>query len=161
MNRISALLVGGSLCVIGASAVGAELAKEGKYDQNECFNGPHHMIVHSKDHLGGSYTVNGVGTAPPGQLFHNTASVCNGAWTLINGEYNEMGSCEYTDTSGDKFFGAYSRKNQENGIWRVVSGTGKFSGMVNTGNWMPITNVQQPAGQTLSCNREWGAWKPR
>ena len=160
MNRISALLVGGSICIFGAGAVGAELAKEGKYDQNECFNGPHHMIVHSKDQMGGSYTVSGVSPVTGG-LFQNTSSVCNGAWTLVNGEYNEIGSCEYTDSSGDKFFGLFSRKNKESGTWRVVGGTGKYNGMVSASNWMPVTDAPQPAGQIAVCTHEWGNWKMR
>jgi len=160
MNRISTLLVGVSLCIFGASAVGAELAKDGKYDQNECFNGPHHLIVHSKDQMGGSYTVSGVSPVAGG-LFQNTSSVCNGAWTLVNGEYNEIGSCEYTDASGDKFFGVFGRKNKESGTWRVVGGTGKYNGMVNTSNWMPVTDAPQPAGQIAVCTHEWGSWKMR
>ena len=160
MNRKRASLIGVSLCIIGASAAGADLAKEGKYDQNECFVGAHHMIMHSKEAMGGSYTVNGVSPVASG-LFHNTTSVCNGTWTLVNGEYNEMGSCEYTDPAGDKFFGLFSRKNQESGSFRAVGGTGKYNGIVVASNWMPVTDAPPPAGQIAVCTREWGSWKMR
>ena len=153
-------LIGVSLFIFAADASAADVPKEGKYDQNECFVGPHHMIVHSKDAMGGSYTANGVSPVAGG-LFHNTTSVCNGSWTLVNGEYNEMGSCEYTDPSGEKFFGLFTRKNQESGTWLVVAGTGKYSGMSNTSNFMPVTDVLPPAGLIAVCTREWGSWKMR
>lgn len=159
MKRQAAMLLSVLPCLLGAGAVAADLPKEGKYDHHDCYAGPHYMITHSKDQLGGSYTLNGVTVTNPGNPFYNTLNVCNGAWTQVDGEYNEIGSCEYTDASGDKFFGVYSRKNQENGTVRVVGGTGKFAGMALTGLWMPVTDTPQPAGQIVVCTHEWGSWK--
>lgn len=153
--------VAGVLCLLGVSSVSAQVAKEGKYDNQGCYIGPHYVIAHSKDQMAGSYAAYGVNLGSPGQLFHNASGACYGSWTLINGEFNDSGACEVTDPDGDKFLGLYSRKNQENGSWRVTGGTGKYNGMVNTGYFIPLTQAPQPAGQVAVCNRQVGSWKLR
>jgi hypothetical protein len=159
MKANSTYLIGVSLWLLGANAISADLPKEGKYDHQGCYIGPHYVIAHSKDQMGGSYAANGASLAPAGDPFHGTSGVCYGSWTLINGEYNEMGSCEFTDGTGDKFMGVYTRKNQEPGNWRIVAGTGKFRGITGSGNFIPSTPMPQPAGQVVACNRELGTWK--
>ena len=112
--------------------------------------------------MAGSFKAHGISPAPkPGSLYHNLTGVCVGSWTMINGEYNETSSCEYTDSSGDKFFGLATRKNDEEGTWRVISGTGKYAGMVNTSRWKPFTDSPQFDGVSISCLRDRGTWKLR
>ena len=147
--------------IVAAGSAAAETAKEGKYENQGCYIGPHYVISHAKDQMSASYAATGVSIAPQGDPFHDTSGVCYGAWSLINGEFVDSGSCEFLDPSGDKFFGVYSRKNQENGQWRVIGGTGKFSGMMSTGNWIGIVQPPQPTGQLVTCNRQWGTWKLR
>lgn len=111
--------------------------------------------------MAGSYAATGIAVAPAGDPFHNTTAQSYGSLTLVDGQYADQGSCEYSDPAGDKCFGLYSRKNQELGQWRVTSGTGKFAGMVAAGNWEGITQAKSPDGQLLLCNRQWGTWKLR
>ncbi len=164
MQRLLTALAGAgiSLCLSSASLLAAGQEKEGKYDHEECFSGTHDMIVHSDNAMGGSYKVYGISPAPkPGSLFHNVTGMCVGSWTLINGQYSENSSCEYKDSSGDRFFGIANRKNDEEGFWQVVGGTGKYVGMTNTSRWKPITDSPQPDGQTVVCLRDRGTWKLR
>ncbi|HZP92693.1 MAG TPA: hypothetical protein VFB20_07420 [Burkholderiales bacterium] len=154
------LSLGILLLAVGLSAR-ADVPKEGRFDYKACYAGPHHMTVHAKDQMGGAYEVYGMQLAEPNQLFYNLVELCLGSWTLIKGEYAETGSCEFTDPAGDKFFVVYSRKNQEDGVWRAISGTGKYDGIVLSGNWMPFTQFSQPPGQVLQCNRNWGSYKLR
>jgi hypothetical protein len=139
----------------------AQVAREGSYQSSACYFGPSYVIQHSKEQMAGSYAATGIAVAPPADPFHDTAAQCYGSWTLVDGEYADQGSCEYTDPSGDRFFGVYRRKNQELGQWRVTGGTGKFAGMIGTGNWEAITRAKAPDGQLLLCNRHWGTWKLR
>jgi len=132
---------------------------EQKYEHRSCYTGPHQVITHSKEAMGGVYNITGMVVAEQGDPLHMATGICLGTWTLIMGQYDESGSCEYTLPSGDKIFGVYSRKNQDNGIWKVVSGTGKMQGLVHAGNWMPFTQFPQPSGQLAMCGREWGTWK--
>jgi hypothetical protein len=130
-----------------------------KYEHRTCYTGPHHVIMHSKESMGGVYNLTGMVIADAGDPLYMASGVCMGSWTLAGGQYDDGGSCEYTLPSGDKIFGVYSRKNQDNGVWKVVSATGKVQGLVHSGNWMPFTQFPQPSGQLTMCGREWGTWK--
>jgi len=130
-----------------------------KYEHRSCYTGPHQVISHSKDAMAGVYNITGMVIADAGDPLHMASGVCMGSWTLVAGQYDETGSCEYTVPSGDKIFGTYSRRNQENGVWKVLSATGKMQGLVHSGNWMPFTQFPQPSGQLAMCGREWGTWK--
>lgn len=142
-----------TLCIV--SSAGAQQ----KYEHRSCYTGPHQVINHSKDVLGGGYSLNGMVVAEPNDPLHNASGLCIGAWTLISGQYDETGSCEYTLPSGDRVFGVYSRRNQEPGLWKVVSATGKLQGLWHQGNWQPFTAFPQPTGQLAMCGKEWGNWK--
>lgn len=144
-----------------AGHAAAQLAPEGKYEHLTCYGGPHYMIAHSDTVMAGAYAVRGVGNAPPGDPFHDAACACHGAWQLVGTEFVENGACECKDGAGDRFMGTYSRRNQDPGAWRMVGGTGKFRGISGTGNFLPATQVPQPDGQILQCNRETGVWKLR
>lgn len=138
----------------------AEPDKQGRYDIEECFIGTHDMIFSSDNAMGGAYKVHSIApSAKPGNLWHNVTGYCLGSWKLINGQYSESSYCEYTDSSGDKFFGTGTRKNDEQGYWQAVGGTGKYVGMTNTSRWKPITDSPQPDGLTINCLRDRGSWK--
>jgi hypothetical protein len=164
MQRLMETLAGAgiALCVCSAPLLAAGPDKEGKYDHEECWSGTHHMIVHSDNAMGGAFHVHGITPgAKPGNLYNNIAGLCVGSWTLVNGQYNESSACEYKDPSGDKFFGMASRKNDEEGYFQVIGGTGKYAGMTHTSRWKPITDSPQPDGTTLVCLRDRGTWKLR
>ena len=162
MNRTLAVLIGASLSS-SFPLFAADLQKEGAYDHDECWVGSGATITHSDKIMAGSFKAYGISPAPkPGTLYHNVTGVCVGSWSLINGEYNETSTCEYTDPSGDKFIGVATRKNDEEGTWRAVSGTGKYAGMTNTSRWKPFVERPQADGNTVvSCLRDRGTWKLR
>ena len=130
-----------------------------KYEHRSCYTGPHQVIAHSKDAMSGIYNLTGLVVAEQGDPLYMASGVCMGNWMLVNGQYEDQGTCEYTLPSGDKIFGIYSRKNQENGVWKVVSATGKMKNIAHAGNFMPFTDFPQPTGQLAMCGREWGTWK--
>jgi hypothetical protein len=151
----------GILMLMAVSPVLIAAPKEGNYRSDGCFHGQHFMTSHSKDIMGGSYT--GISTQQaPGEndFWHNMVGRCNGAWTLIMGEYNELGTCEYTDAAGDKLFGVYTRKNQD-GTWKVLAGTGKYDGLESTGTWTPYTQFPAIQGEAASCFHQTGKYKLR
>ena len=148
--------------VAGACAATSALAdgtRDGQYRHQACYIGQHHVLVHTKDQMSGAYFVRGAVVTDAADVFHNTAGTCVGHWTLSNGEYSENGTCEFVDGAGDKFFGVISRRNQDNGTWRAIGGTGKFQGIVSAGHRLPMTQIPQPAGELVQCNRQWGQWK--
>lgn len=148
-----------SAVLMTATIAHAQTSKEGQYRHQACYIGSHHVLVLSKEQMSGSYFVRGAVVTEPGDVFHNTAGTCVGHWTLIGGEYTENGSCEFVDAAGDKFFGIITRRNQDNGNWRATGGTGRFQGIASTGQWLPATQIPQPAGELVQCNRQWGNWK--
>lgn len=160
MNRCCLSLFGLPLMLCAPALLAATLQKEGSYDHDECWVGTGPTLTHSDKIMAGTFKAHGISPAPrPGSLFNNTTGVCVGSWTLVNGEYNETSACEYTDPSGDKFFGIASRKNDEEGTWRVISGTGKYAGMISSSRWKPITDSPQPEGFAVTCLRDRGTWK--
>ena len=162
MKGYLGLFASASLCASSMAVMAAEPQKEGTYDHEECWVGSGQTIVHSDSMMAGTFKAYGISpVAKPGNLYHNVTGVCVGSWTLIRGEYSETSACEYTDGSKDRFFGVASRKNDEEGTWRVVGGTGKYAGLTNTSRWKPITDSPQPDGQSVVCLRDSGSWKLR
>lgn len=133
-------------------------SKEGTYKSDGCFHGQHSMTALSKDTMGGSYSGLTSQSAAEGDFWHNTVGRCNGAWTLVTGEMNELGTCEYIDPSGDKFWGVYTRKNRE-GSWRVHGGTGKYEGMESAGAWVVYTQFPSLPGEIAACFHQTGKYK--
>ena len=59
------------------------------------------------------------------------------------------------------FFGVYGKKGQANGIWNVTAGTGKFSRMMQSGEWNMVMLFPMPAGATGAQFYWWGSTKRR
>jgi hypothetical protein len=141
------------------AALAVEVQKEGSYDHDECWVGDGPVLTHSDKIMAGSFKAYGISAAAkPGSPNYNAAGTCVGSWTLINGEYNETSACEYVDPDKDKFFGVASRKNDE-GVWRVIGGTGKYAGMTSTSRWKPTVENPQPDGHMVMCLHDKGTWK--
>jgi hypothetical protein len=88
---------------------------------------------------------------------------CLGAFSIVNGQQDENGSCEFVDAAGDKYFLVYARKGdpaKAEGTWRFVHGTGKFADMTGEGKWMPIGTFPASGMPNMSngCNRQWGSY---
>jgi len=145
--------------ILALPAHAAPIAKEGDYKVHGCYHGPHNINSAGKDTAAASYALAGMVIADDNSVWHNVSGHCNGAWQLVGGDYSEMGSCDYADPSGDKFFGIYTRKNQDDGEWKVYGGTGKFAGLEMAGKYKIVTEFQQPPGEFVGCSRFWGHWK--
>jgi hypothetical protein len=155
-------VLGFGFSTIAATALAAvTVAKEGKYENVGCYTSTMQTNAPVKGQMGGSYEGLGTTITKEGDVFNNTSGRCLGTFTMVGEEYNEMGSCSFTDADGDSFFGLYSRKNKEIGSWKVTGGTGKYEGMQLSGTWMPYTQITAPAGHAQSCNKQSGSWKLR
>jgi hypothetical protein len=148
-----------SACFVGLA--GSAYAADFKFDQQSCYAGPAHLIQHADGMMAASYEGTGMAPGNEGTPFHMMSGRCVGAFTLINGEVNDNGSCEFWNAAGDKVFGIYARKGdpaKAEGTWHVVHGTGKFAGMTEDSKWMPVTNFPPVPNMISTCNHEWGTY---
>jgi len=134
--------------------------KEGKYEALFCFSGENHIIATSDSMLGGSFRVTGIQRTPrPGDHWDGLSGRCDGAWALVNGTFEEHGSCELIDADGDKHFGQFSRIGTK-GVWRAFGGTGKYVGLTVNGEYEPAGSFPTAeAGTVQGCSRSHGTWK--
>jgi hypothetical protein len=147
------------IAIIPAQA--ADYPKEGRYDLRTGCAGASSVLSGVKDNMGGTYTVTCVPDAPAGTLYNDIVAQCFGAWSLAGGNYEESGSCEMTDSAGDKFFGVYAKKGQDDGTWRVTGGTGKFEGMQSGGPWNLAIPKPMLPGLLGGVFHWWGSYKLR
>ena len=136
----------------------AATPKEGDYKATGCYHGPAYVNTLSKDVMAGSYGLVGTVIAKEDDIWHDVSGKCNGAWQILDGEFTEMGSCDYVDLAGDRFFGIYTRKNLD-GTWKVIGGTGKFADMEQAGVWKPFGDYAQIGGEFRGCSQFTGHWK--
>jgi hypothetical protein len=147
-----------------AALTGSAFAADYKFDQASCYSGPAHLIQHSDGIIAGSYEGTGMLRGTEGAPFSMLSGRCVGAFTLINSDYNENGSCEFWNADGDKVLGVYARKGdpaKAEGTWHVVHGTGKFAGMTGDSKWMPVTNFPPVPNVISTCNHEWGTYSTK
>lgn len=138
-------------------------AAEGKYDMTSCYAGTAHIVQQGEGIAAGSYDVTAMMPGQEGTPFYKLSGRCLGQFTVINGEYNETGSCQYWNAAGDKYFGVYTRKGdpaKAEGTWHSVQGTGKLEGVSDEGNWMPIGLPPVP-NVANTCNHEWGTYNQK
>ncbi len=153
-----------SLIMVSALAMGlagSAYAADFKFDEVSCYSGPAHLIQHADGMIAGSYEGTGMMRGTEGTPTHMLSGRSVGAFTLINGDYNENGSCEFWNATGDKVFGVYARKGdpaKAEGTWHVVDGTGKFAGMTEDSKWIPVTSFPPVPNVISTCNHEWGAY---
>jgi hypothetical protein len=132
-----------------------------KYDGQSCYAGPAHLIQHADGMVAGSYDVTGMTPGTEGTPLSMISGRCVGSFTIVAGDYNETGSCEYWNAAGDKYLGIYARNGdpaKAEGTWHVVHGTGKFAGMSMEGKWMPIGAFPPVPNIGSACNHEWGTY---
>jgi len=142
-------------------ALAAELPKEGNYDYTSCWSGVNNVISYSKEHTASSYEMTGTNRSnPPGGLFDKNSFRCVGTNSSLGGKNTGITVCEAVDADGDKRLTYYSiidgKETRE-----VVSGTGKYDGMVNSGNKVESYG-SFPAikpGTFQNCNRQTGTYK--
>ncbi len=156
-----------SLIAVSALAMGlagSAYAADFKFDQLSCYSGPAHLIQHADGMIAGSYEGTGMTRGTEGSPMYMLSGRSVGAFTLINGDYNENGSCEFWNATGDKVFGVYARKGdpaKAEGTWHVVHGTGKLAGITEDSNWIPVTNFPPVPNVISTCNHEWGTYSQK
>jgi hypothetical protein len=136
-------------------------AAEGKLDAQSCYVSPAHVIQVADGIMYGSYDSTGTTPGTEGTPFYMVSGRCVGSFTLVSGDYNEAGGCEYWNAAGDKYSVVYARKGdpaKAEGTWRFVQGTGKFAGISGGGNWMPIGTFPPVPNVLTACNHEWGTY---
>lgn len=96
-----------------------------------------------------------------GTPFYKMSGRCVGHFSIINGELNEEGNCQWWNAAGDKLFGAYARKGdpaKAEGTWHTIQGTGKFEGITSDGKWIPVAAFPPVPNVGSACNHEWGTY---
>ncbi len=83
-----------------------------------------------------TYELNGISQNDAGGPMFNLFGLrCVGMWDgRGGGEFNDRGTCTYTDKDGDHIFAPYTSKGWH-GTYEVVAGTGKFAGITGTGEY--------------------------
>jgi len=155
-----AILVSGLFASLFTTQI---FAAEIKYDNYACYVSATHTIQHADGYLSGSF--DGVLTiqGPESDPFYPMSAHCVGTFTVIGGEQEENGSCQFVNAGGDKFFGVFARKGDPakvEGTWRFVHGTGKFDGITGEGKYKD-TGTYPPSGAANmgnGCNRGWGTY---
>ena len=159
-NRmVTAVALTLSAAVVLVQSAAADMPREGKYDMHSGCTGESRVLSSIKDHTGGSYASTCLPDAAPDTMYHRTVFQCFGSWSSVSGNYEEHGVCEATDPSGDKFFGVYARKNQEDGTWRVTAGTGKYQGVEMSGSFKVVSPMPPLPGRSANILRWWGSYK--
>jgi hypothetical protein len=136
-------------------------AAEGKYDGTSCYAGPAQIIQQAEGFIAGSYQLTGMLPGQQGTPIYRLSGTCNGQFTVVAGEEHTNGSCQLSNTDGDKVFGLYERKGDPlkvEGNWRVVQATGKLAGMTWEGKYLPIGAFPPVPGMITVCQHEWGTW---
>lgn len=154
----------GMLCAMFSAglAMAAELPKEGTYDITSCFSGMGNNIDFSKGNKAGVWEMLGTSVSnPPGGLFDNNSIRCVGLSTTLQGKYTFTSVCEAVDNDGDKRL-SYFNRNADGTITRTnVTGTGKYDGMVASGEQKPMGPFPDnlKPGNFQTCNRQMGTYK--
>ena len=86
----------------GPLHAGVEVTPNGKYEGTLCLAGPLPAVVQSEKEVAGSFNLIGTIVTKPGAIYHLTNIHCLGAWSVIDGQYNENGYCQVVDNDGDK-----------------------------------------------------------
>jgi hypothetical protein len=138
-------------------------AAEIKYDNYACYAGANHVIQHADGYMSGSFDAVLMVQGPERDPLYLMSAHCVGTFTIIGGEQEENGSCQYVSARGDKIFAVFARKGDPTkveGTLRFVHGTGKFDGISGEGKYQD-TGTYPPSGAANmgnGCNREWGTY---
>ena len=160
MNHIKLLVATAALAVTGAMGA-VNLPKEGSFDYTACWSGNSSDIAFSNSQGASSFEMTGmILSNPPGGPFDKNTFRCVGMNTMINDKAGGGNVCEAVDADGDKRYVQFFIGADGSVTRQVVSGTGKYAGMVmNTTvtTLGPFPGIK--AGTFQSCNRQTGTYK--
>jgi hypothetical protein len=161
MNRAVAVLGLTTGLFASSWANSADVPKVDKYDVHAACSGPSQVLSGVKDHIGGTYQAICTPDGSAGTFWNNVIGFCEGVWSMASGNYQEHGVCEFTDSTGDKFFGRYVKDGNADGKWQVTGGTGKYEGMEQGGLFNIATQKPTLQGQLGAVFHWWGNYKMR
>jgi hypothetical protein len=135
-------------------------AEEVKYDVQNCY-ASQAQVTQADGLVAGSYAASVMGPINEGTP-EKMSGRCLGAFSIIDGQLNENGTCEWVNANGDKLFSVYGRKgdfDKDEGTYRYVKGTGKFAGVTGGGKWMPVRVFPlNPGSIANGCVHDWGSY---
>jgi hypothetical protein len=144
------------------SALAAELPKEGSDDYTSCWAGTRNDITFSKTYTSFSFEIIGTNRSiPPGGLFDNESFRCVGMNASFAGKNTGSWVCEASDPDGSKRLTSFTIGSDGKQIREAVAGTGKYDGLVTSGNTVeqlgPFPDIK--AGMSQGCNHQTGTYK--
>jgi hypothetical protein len=157
-----ALLVSGAFVGILSNQ---GLAAERKLENQGCYVVTAHVIQQGDRFTSGSFENTNVRL--PDQIdsavFPQLSGHCTGAFTVIKGEADEHGSCEFADAANNKFVVVFTFKGdpkKDEGTWQFIGGTGKYDGITGDGKFKTISETPIPgmANATGGCDHVWGTY---
>ena len=162
---LSALIL--ALLVAFVPISGAEMAKEGSGPAASAFSGKFKALAIPKERAQMNYEVKGIMVeSSPESPLHNATFQCLGALHAVKGLYdNDFGFCEYTRPDGDKVYLTYEAKGAlggggGKGIWKLVGGTGKCTGITGGGEFDRLGGFRPAAEGTIQgYTQTEGSWK--
>ena len=145
-----------------ASALAADLPKEGKYAFTACWAGTAKVIPFSKTQTGSSYEFFGTSRSePPGGMFDKASFRCVGAAASFDKKYTSIVTCVSVHADGDKILSYFQAGDDHKYSRHTIAGTGKYAGVViNSTEVKPLGPfpVIKP-GNFQGCNHQTGTYK--
>lgn len=103
---------------------------------------------------------NGVVAEKPDTFGDRLTGQCVGSLRLIKGKIDaELGTCEFTDLTGDKFYSSYGQQPDGKERHTLIGGTGKYAGI--TGGMEGVRQIHRPRAEgDLAGSVRWmGSYK--
>jgi len=150
-----------AVLMISGAAVAQTFPKEGSYDYTACWSGASNLIAFSKSHSAFTFEMTGsTRSNPPGSLFDKESFRCIGTNTSFDGKTTGLAICEAIDKDGHKRLTHFSTGSDGKTVAEVISGTGKFEGIVMTRTVTPLGPFPVvKAGTFQNCNHQKGTYK--
>ena len=152
------------VCVLLTSGVTAQsqpVAKEGRYDYVACWSGASNVLAFSKTHT--ATTTEFTGTTRSniaGSIFDNNSFRCIGMSVSFDGKNTASAACESIDRDGDRRLSYFATAADGKVTREVVSGTGKYDGLVLDTTVTPIGPFPTiKPGTFQACNHQVGSYK--
>ena len=146
----SSLCASALLCVSFPSNGQTAFPKEGNIAATIIF-----QVIVKKVAMGEEYiqyiaeAKNGVVSDKPGDFADRLTGQCVGTLRLIKGKLDtELGSCEFLDLAGDKFYSSYTQLPDGNTLKErhtLIGGTGRYAGI--TGAMEGVREIHRPRAE--------------
>ena len=162
MKTTIRLALFGTVCTGAVFAfAAADLPKEGNYDFISCFSGVSYPIAFSNTHSAIVYEHTGTTlSTPPGSIFDRGSFYCVGMNTTFAGKDTGTMICETTFPDGKVLTKVSLAPNGTTQNREVIAGTGKYEGMVSSGNVTTLgTFPVIKQGSFLNCGHQTGTYK--